>query len=81
VLGANGAVLHRIPLPGRGSMAVPTIGNADNDPGGQLEIVVSLKDAASGGDNVLVFTVPGSKSNCLLWPTGRANNWRNGFVP
>ena len=28
----------------------------------------------------LVFTVPGSATNCLLWPTGRANLLRNGYV-
>lgn len=79
VLGANGGVLHKITLPGRGAMAVPSIGDVDGD--GQLEIVVSLKDAQPDGNNVLVYSVPGSKPNCLLWPTGRGNLLRSGFVP
>jgi hypothetical protein len=76
VLDAAGALLHRLALPGRGSMAVPTVADLDRD--GTLEIVVSLKDAASDGAEVLVFNVPGSATNCLPWPTGRANVQRNG---
>jgi hypothetical protein len=29
---------------------------------------------------VLVFTVPGSASNCLPWPTGRGSLLRNAHV-
>ena len=76
VLDAAGALLHRVALPGRGSMAVPTVADLDRD--GTLEIIVSLKDAASDGAEVLVFNVPGSATNCLPWPTGRANVQRNG---
>jgi len=76
VLDAAGALLHRVALPGRGSMAVPTVADLDRD--GTLEIIVSLKDAASDGAEVLVFNVPGSAANCLPWPTGRANAQRNG---
>jgi hypothetical protein len=78
VLSSTGAQLHKLPLPARGSMAVPTIGDVDGD--GTLDVVVSLKDENPGNENVLVFQVPGSKPNCLLWPTGRANNLRNGWV-
>jgi len=78
VLSATGQVLHTVPLPGRGSMAVPTIGDADGD--GTLDIVVSLKDHGEAREGVYVFQVPGSKPNCLLWPTGRANALRNGWV-
>ncbi len=78
VLSAKGEVLHKIALPGRGSMAVPTIGDADGD--GTLDIVVSLKDESPSNEGVLVFQVPGSKANCVLWPTGRANNLRNAWV-
>ena len=42
VLSSKGVELHKIPLPTRGSMAVPTIGDADGN--GTLDIVVSLKD-------------------------------------
>lgn len=77
VLGANGAVLHRLPLPGRGAMAVPTVDNVDDDPA--LEILVALKDSADG--QVLVYEVPGSAANCRPWPTGRGSYLRNGSVP
>jgi hypothetical protein len=58
-------------------MPVPSIGDVDGD--GTLEIVVSLKDDEDG-DDLLVYTVPGSRDNCLLWPTGRGNLWRNGTL-
>ncbi|MBK8692395.1 MAG: VCBS repeat-containing protein [Deltaproteobacteria bacterium] len=76
VLDASGALLHRVALPGRGAMAVPTVADLDRD--GTLEIIVSLKDASSDGTEVMVFNVPGSATNCLPWPTGRANVQRNG---
>src|SRR5690606_35094875 len=78
VLGANGAVLHQIPLPDRGAMPVPTVADIDGD--GTLEIVVSLKDGIDRERQVLVYSVPGSGTKCLPWPTGRGNYWRNGFV-
>jgi hypothetical protein len=76
ILDARGQLQHRIDLPGRGAMAVPTI--ADVDRNGTLDIVVSLKDA-SGQVSGYVYSVPGSAPGCLLWPTGRANDQRNGF--
>ena len=78
VLGANGETLHRTALPGRGAMPVPTIADVDGD--GQLEVVVSLKDGEDRVRQVLVYTVPGSRESCLLWPTGRGNLLRDGFV-
>lgn len=78
VLASNGAILHQVPLPGRGAMPVPTIADIDGD--GTLEIVVSLKDAVDKAQQVLVYSVPGSGSKCLPWPTGRGNLWRNGHV-
>ena len=47
-------------------MPVPTLGDVDGD--GQLEIVVSLKDAEDKVESVRVYTVPNSAENCLLWP-------------
>jgi len=79
VLRANGERLHRIDLPGRGAMPVPTIADVEGD--GTLEIVVSLKDGEDRVQQVLVFTVPGSSDNCLLWPTGRGSYLRDGFAP
>jgi hypothetical protein len=76
ILDARGQLQHRVDLPGRGAMAVPTI--ADVDRNGTLDIVVSLKDA-SGQAAAYVYSVPGSGTGCLLWPTGRANDQRNAF--
>jgi hypothetical protein len=78
VLAANGEILHQIPLPDRGAMPVPTIADVDGD--GTLEIVVSLKDGVDGVRQVLVYSVPGSGTGCLPWPTGRGNLWRSGAV-
>ena len=66
ILGADGSLLHDIPLPdpayngnGNGAPAAPTVGDLDGD--GQLEIIVQTFD--HGLD---IFTVPGSGTNCLL---------------
>ncbi len=81
VLDAQGTELHRIALPGRGAMSVPTLGDLDGN--GELEIAVSLRKV--GWDNatptVLVYKVAGAKIGCVPWPTGRANYLRNGWVP
>jgi hypothetical protein len=79
VLDAAGNQLHRIALGGRGSMAVPTIADVDGD--GDLDIVVSLKDAVDKVKSAVVYEVPASATNCLLWPTGRGNDRRDGYVP
>jgi len=79
ILDAGGNQQQKVPLSGRGAMAVPTIADVDGD--GTLEILVSLKDGGAAGGSVAVFTVPGSAPNCLLWPTGRANLLRSGYVP
>lgn len=79
ILDGGGNLLHRIALPGRGAMPVPTIDDVDGD--GTLDIIVSLKDASDGEPQVLVYRVPGSSDNCLLWNTGRGNYLRDGYVP
>ncbi len=78
ILNNNGDQLHRIPLPKRGAMPVPTIDDVDGN--GTLEIVISLKDGEDDVQQVLVYEVPGSAENCLPWPTGRGNYLRNGYV-
>jgi hypothetical protein len=79
VLDASGNRLHTIPLPDRGAMPVPTIGDADGD--GTLDIVVSTKGGEDGMPQALVYSVPGSSANCMLWPTGRGNYRRDGYLP
>lgn len=79
VLDAAGNLLHRVALPGRGAMPVPTLDDADGD--GTLDIVVSLKDGEDRARQVLVYRVPGAGLDCLPWPTGRGNYRRDGFVP
>lgn len=76
VLDAGGKVLHNVPLPKHGAMPVPTLADVDGD--GAVDIVVSLKDGEDKIESVLVYAVPGSKTNCLLWPTGRGNLLRDG---
>jgi hypothetical protein len=77
ILDATGNELHRVPLPRRGAMPVPTL--ADVDGNGTVEIVVSLKDAEDKVASVLVYTVDSSSTNNLQWPTGRGNLLRNGY--
>ena len=79
ILDAMGKKLFEEPLPNRGSMAVPTLADVDGD--GTVDIVISLKDAVDKVELARIYRVPGSKTNCLLWPTGRANNLRNAWVP
>ena len=79
VLDAGGNILHDLPLGGRGAMPVPTIADVDRD--GDLDIVVSLKDAVDKVKSVVICSVAGSSSNCVLWPTGRGNYRRDGYVP
>ena len=78
VLDAGGNILHQLPLPHRGAMAVPTLADVGGD--GTVEIIVSLKDADDMVESVQVWTVPGSADNCLPWPTGRATLRRDAWV-
>ncbi len=78
VLENTGALLWDITLPNQGTdgngigvPAAPTIADLDGD--GQLEIVVSTFD-----HGIDVFTVPGSGTSCMLWPTGRGSYLRAG---
>ena len=77
VLSATGQKLHEVKLPGRGSMAVPTIADVDGD--GKPEILVSLKDP-DGAAEVQVYGVDSAQENCILWGTGRGNFTRNAWV-
>ncbi len=81
VLSAAGKLLYDVRLPHQGSdgngigvPAAPSIGDLDGD--GTLEIVLTTFD-----HGIDVFHVPGSSTNCLPWPTGRANLLRNGSGP
>ncbi len=78
VLGANGELLHQVPLPDRGAMPVPTVADVDGD--GTLEIVVSLKDGVDRERQVFIYSVASSGTKCVPWPTGRGNLRRSGAV-
>ncbi|MDC4227556.1 MAG: hypothetical protein MPW15_25850 [Candidatus Manganitrophus sp.] len=75
VLSHSGRQLANVSLPGRGSMAAPTVADLDGD--GELEVIINLKDTSSQG-GVQVYALPGSKTNLIPWPTGRGNLLRNG---
>ena len=59
---------------GIGVAAAPSIGDLTGN--GTLEIVLTTFD-----HGVDVYTVPGSGTGCLPWPTGRGNVLRNGTGP
>jgi hypothetical protein len=59
---------------GIGVPAAPSIGDLTGN--GTLEIVLTTFD-----HGVDVYTVPGSRTGCLPWPTGRGNLLRNGMSP
>jgi hypothetical protein len=78
ILGADGSLLHDVPLPnpgengnGSGAPAAPTVGDLDGD--GALEIFAQTFD-----HGVDAFTVPGSAVNCVLWSTSRGGPLRDG---
>jgi len=56
---------------GCGAAGAPTIADINND--GQLEILVNTFDG-----RIIVWTVPGSAPNCILWPTGRGGYMKKG---
>lgn len=82
ILDNTGRLLHDIVLDNQGDgggngigvPAAPSVADLDGD--GNLEIVLLTFD--HGLD---VYTVPGSGSACLPWPTGRGNLLRNGQGP
>jgi hypothetical protein len=80
ILDTGGNELHRVPLSGRGSMAAPSVADLDGD--GHLELVISLKDSLGGNQGgVQIWDLPGASTNCAMWPTGRGNWLRQGYVP
>ena len=57
---------------GIGVPAAPSVGDLTGN--GTLEIVLTTFD-----HGIDVYTVPGSGTGCLPWPTGRGNLLRNGM--
>jgi hypothetical protein len=77
ILNANGSLLHRIDIAGRGSMSAPTLADYDKD--GKTEIILSLKDVLGGGDGgVQIWKVASATNSTIDWPTGRGNYLRTG---
>jgi hypothetical protein len=77
ILNNRGALMHRVPIAGRGSMAAPTLADVDGD--GVVEIVISLKDVLGGGDGgVQIWEVASAVKNTIDWPAGRGNYLRTG---
>lgn len=81
VLSANGKRLSSTKLRhqrrdgnGIGVPAAPSIGDLTGN--GTLEIVLTTFD-----HGIDVYTVPGSGTACVPWPTGRGNLLRNGMGP
>jgi hypothetical protein len=80
LLDAGGNELHKLEIFGRGSMSAPSVADLDGD--GQLELVISLKDTlGSGKGGVQIWDLPGSRTNCVLWGTGRGGPTRQGYAP
>ncbi|HVY47571.1 MAG TPA: VCBS repeat-containing protein, partial [Minicystis sp.] len=80
ILDAGGNELQKVEIFGRGSMAAPSVGDLDGD--GHLELVISLKDTlGAGAGGVQIWDLPGARSNCVLWGTGRGGPLRQGYVP
>jgi hypothetical protein len=59
---------------GIGVAAAPSIGDLTGN--GTLEVVLTTFD-----HGVDIYTVPGSGTGCLPWPTGRGSLLRNGAGP
>jgi hypothetical protein len=59
---------------GVGVAAAPSVGDLDDN--GTLEIVLTTMD-----HGIDVYTVPGSGTGCLPWPTGRGSLLRSGAGP
>lgn len=78
ILDGGGNEKHKIALPKRGAIALPTIADVNND--GNLEIIINLKDAEDKKRMVQIYTIKSSSTNCMTWPTGRGNYLRNACI-
>jgi hypothetical protein len=80
ILSADGRMQRNPVLDKRGSMAAPTLADADGD--GKLDILVNLKDAVGGGQGgIQIWTVASAGNAQPAWPTGRGNHLRTGQSP
>ena len=74
----DGSILFRVELPDgdlnstwNGALGAPTVGNIDADP--DMEVIIN-----SAHSGILAYDIPNTPHATLLWPTGRANTWRDG---
>ena len=78
IVDIEGDILFDLELPeqgsngnGKGAPAAPTVGDYTGN--GALEIIVQ-----TFGAGCFVYSVPGSATNYMPWPTGRGNYLRDG---
>ena len=79
ILTSSGALLSRVALPRSGqdwdgALGAPTLANLDADP----NVEVAVGTTHSG---LVVYEIPGSRADRLLWPTGRGNLQRTAPEP
>ncbi len=78
IVDIEGGILFDLELPeqgsngnGQGAPAAPTVGDYTGN--GELEIIVQ-----TFGAGCFIYSVPGSATNYMPWPTGRGNYLRDG---
>ena len=79
IVSAAGVELSRVALPRSsqnwdGALGAPTLANLDADP--NVEVAVGTTNSG-----LVVYEIPGSRADRLLWPTGRGNLLRNAPEP
>jgi hypothetical protein len=79
IVNASGVERSRVALPRSsqswdGALGAPTLANLDGD----ANVEVAVGTSSSG---LVVYEIPGSRADRLLWPTGRGNLLRTAPEP